>query len=240
MALIAAGLAAEGQSRLSPLETVERGYGQLVDRLKMPGRAGGAGRAKSAATSGLTTFPSRFSAVWPRRRDPSESCKGPGAAAPTSCSSSSSSVTLRSQLDGAADPLAPLQIVHTHDHAFRDGGMRRAALLRFRVRRSCAPPLFMMSTLERPSSRYAPSSMTAASPVRNQPSTNGLVVVLRPPPVLGEHAGSFELQLSIRPGVRQLPGAVGRQNRDAARHAAGWPAPCRPQSCRSARAARGR
>ena len=37
MALIAAGLAAEGQSRLSPLETVERGYGQLVDRLKMLG-----------------------------------------------------------------------------------------------------------------------------------------------------------------------------------------------------------
>ena len=34
MALIAAGLAAEGQSRLSPLETVERGYAQLVDRLK--------------------------------------------------------------------------------------------------------------------------------------------------------------------------------------------------------------
>lgn len=37
MALIAAGLAAEGESRLSPLETVERGYGQLVDRLKMLG-----------------------------------------------------------------------------------------------------------------------------------------------------------------------------------------------------------
>jgi UDP-N-acetylglucosamine 1-carboxyvinyltransferase len=37
MALIAAGLAAEGQSRLSPLETVERGYGQLVERLKSLG-----------------------------------------------------------------------------------------------------------------------------------------------------------------------------------------------------------
>jgi UDP-N-acetylglucosamine 1-carboxyvinyltransferase len=37
MALIAAGLAAEGQSRLSPLETVERGYGQLVERLKFLG-----------------------------------------------------------------------------------------------------------------------------------------------------------------------------------------------------------
>jgi UDP-N-acetylglucosamine 1-carboxyvinyltransferase len=37
MALIAAGLAADGQSRLSPLETVERGYGQLVDRLKSLG-----------------------------------------------------------------------------------------------------------------------------------------------------------------------------------------------------------
>jgi UDP-N-acetylglucosamine 1-carboxyvinyltransferase len=34
MALIAAGLAAEGQSRLSPLETVERGYGRLVERLQ--------------------------------------------------------------------------------------------------------------------------------------------------------------------------------------------------------------
>ena len=34
MALIAAGLAAEGQSRLSPLETVERGYGLLVERLQ--------------------------------------------------------------------------------------------------------------------------------------------------------------------------------------------------------------
>ena len=37
MALIAAGLAAEGQSRLAPLETVERGYGQLVERLKVLG-----------------------------------------------------------------------------------------------------------------------------------------------------------------------------------------------------------
>ena len=34
MALIAAALAADGQSRLSPLETVERGYAQLVSRLK--------------------------------------------------------------------------------------------------------------------------------------------------------------------------------------------------------------
>ena len=34
MALIAAALAAEGQSRLSPLETVERGYGRLVERLQ--------------------------------------------------------------------------------------------------------------------------------------------------------------------------------------------------------------
>jgi UDP-N-acetylglucosamine 1-carboxyvinyltransferase len=34
MALIAAGLAADGQSRLAPLETVERGYAQLVDRLQ--------------------------------------------------------------------------------------------------------------------------------------------------------------------------------------------------------------
>jgi UDP-N-acetylglucosamine 1-carboxyvinyltransferase len=34
MALIAAALAADGQSRLSPLETVERGYAQLVERLR--------------------------------------------------------------------------------------------------------------------------------------------------------------------------------------------------------------
>jgi len=34
MALIAAGLAADGQSRLSPLETVERGYGRLVERFQ--------------------------------------------------------------------------------------------------------------------------------------------------------------------------------------------------------------
>jgi UDP-N-acetylglucosamine 1-carboxyvinyltransferase len=37
MALIAAALAADGQSRLSPLETVERGYAQLVDRLRKLG-----------------------------------------------------------------------------------------------------------------------------------------------------------------------------------------------------------
>jgi UDP-N-acetylglucosamine 1-carboxyvinyltransferase len=34
MALIAAALAAEGQSRLRPLETVERGYGRLIERLQ--------------------------------------------------------------------------------------------------------------------------------------------------------------------------------------------------------------
>jgi UDP-N-acetylglucosamine 1-carboxyvinyltransferase len=37
MALIAAALAAEGESRLAPLETVERGYAQVVDRLKLLG-----------------------------------------------------------------------------------------------------------------------------------------------------------------------------------------------------------
>jgi UDP-N-acetylglucosamine 1-carboxyvinyltransferase len=37
MALIAAALAADGQSRLSPLETVERGYGRLVERLQKLG-----------------------------------------------------------------------------------------------------------------------------------------------------------------------------------------------------------
>jgi UDP-N-acetylglucosamine 1-carboxyvinyltransferase len=34
MALIAAALAADGQSKLAPLETVERGYGRLIDRLQ--------------------------------------------------------------------------------------------------------------------------------------------------------------------------------------------------------------
>jgi UDP-N-acetylglucosamine 1-carboxyvinyltransferase len=34
MSLIAAGLAADGQTRVEPLETVERGYGHLVDRLR--------------------------------------------------------------------------------------------------------------------------------------------------------------------------------------------------------------
>ena len=37
MSMIAAGLAAEGQTRVAPLETVERGYSQLVDRLNALG-----------------------------------------------------------------------------------------------------------------------------------------------------------------------------------------------------------
>jgi len=37
MALIAAALAAEGESSIAPVETVERGYGSLVERLKMLG-----------------------------------------------------------------------------------------------------------------------------------------------------------------------------------------------------------
>ncbi len=37
MALIAAALAADGQSRVEPLETVERGYGTLVERLQALG-----------------------------------------------------------------------------------------------------------------------------------------------------------------------------------------------------------
>jgi UDP-N-acetylglucosamine 1-carboxyvinyltransferase len=37
MALIAAALAAEGESRLAPMETVERGYGELVERLRALG-----------------------------------------------------------------------------------------------------------------------------------------------------------------------------------------------------------
>jgi UDP-N-acetylglucosamine 1-carboxyvinyltransferase len=34
MALIAAALAAKGESRVTPLETVERGYAALVERLR--------------------------------------------------------------------------------------------------------------------------------------------------------------------------------------------------------------
>jgi UDP-N-acetylglucosamine enolpyruvyl transferase len=37
MALIAAGLAADGETWLSPLETVERGYAQIVQRLQKLG-----------------------------------------------------------------------------------------------------------------------------------------------------------------------------------------------------------
>jgi UDP-N-acetylglucosamine enolpyruvyl transferase len=39
MALIAAALAADGQSRVEPLETVERGYSKLVERLQALGAA---------------------------------------------------------------------------------------------------------------------------------------------------------------------------------------------------------
>ncbi len=45
MALIAAALAADGESRLVPLETVERGYGRLVERLKGLGAQRGKGVA---------------------------------------------------------------------------------------------------------------------------------------------------------------------------------------------------
>ena len=37
MALAAAALVAEGESRIEPLETIERGYAQLVDRLRALG-----------------------------------------------------------------------------------------------------------------------------------------------------------------------------------------------------------
>jgi UDP-N-acetylglucosamine enolpyruvyl transferase len=37
MALIAAALAAEGESRIAPIETVERGYSTLVERLRALG-----------------------------------------------------------------------------------------------------------------------------------------------------------------------------------------------------------
>ena len=54
MALIAAALAADGQSRLSPLETVERGYGRLVERLQGLGREGSeAAVERSGCVGGL-------------------------------------------------------------------------------------------------------------------------------------------------------------------------------------------
>jgi UDP-N-acetylglucosamine 1-carboxyvinyltransferase len=34
MALVVAALCAEGESRIEPLETIERGYANLVERLK--------------------------------------------------------------------------------------------------------------------------------------------------------------------------------------------------------------
>ena len=37
MALIAAALAADGESRLAPLEIVERGYASVVERLRSIG-----------------------------------------------------------------------------------------------------------------------------------------------------------------------------------------------------------
>lgn len=37
MALVAAALVAEGESRIEPLETIERGYAQLVGRLRALG-----------------------------------------------------------------------------------------------------------------------------------------------------------------------------------------------------------
>jgi UDP-N-acetylglucosamine 1-carboxyvinyltransferase len=37
MALIAAALSAEGESHVAPLETVERGYSRLVERLQSLG-----------------------------------------------------------------------------------------------------------------------------------------------------------------------------------------------------------
>jgi UDP-N-acetylglucosamine enolpyruvyl transferase len=37
MSLFAAALAADGESRVTPLETVERGYSRLVERLTMLG-----------------------------------------------------------------------------------------------------------------------------------------------------------------------------------------------------------
>ena len=56
MSLIAAGLAAEGQTRVAPLETVERGYSQLVDRLNGAWRESREGRVILRMTRSLLTL----------------------------------------------------------------------------------------------------------------------------------------------------------------------------------------
>ena len=56
MALVAAALAAEGESTVLEIETVERGYATLVERFDVAWRAGGARRDKgrlAAAAAGL-------------------------------------------------------------------------------------------------------------------------------------------------------------------------------------------
>ena len=47
MSLIAAALAADGESRVAPLETVERGYSRLVERLQATRREGDEADVKS-------------------------------------------------------------------------------------------------------------------------------------------------------------------------------------------------
>ena len=57
MALIAAALAADGESRVAPLETVERGYGTLVERLRK--LAGAVSQGEDLAAIKVRVHPGR-------------------------------------------------------------------------------------------------------------------------------------------------------------------------------------
>ena len=54
MALVAAALAAEGESTVLEIETVERGYASLVDRLRSLGRPGRTAGIRSAGARGFS------------------------------------------------------------------------------------------------------------------------------------------------------------------------------------------
>ena len=118
MALIAAGLAAEGQSRLSPLETVERGYGQLVDRLKMLGAQVEQVEQRVPTTSGLTTLPMAFLGSCDDAREIFRNLVRGQAGARPFLQLVELERDARTQLGSAAHALSPFHVVHTDDDAF--------------------------------------------------------------------------------------------------------------------------
>ena len=69
MALIAAALAAEGESRVSPLETVERGYASLIERLTILGSRRWSGWHPVAVARHFSAASSPFSAASSRPHD---------------------------------------------------------------------------------------------------------------------------------------------------------------------------